>query len=388
MSLISPRNTKVFKWLNFFHGFQLFSPIAIVYFSQVLDSYALAASILSVTFVSSALLEIPAGVISDFYGRRKTAICGSVCFFLAIIAYVIGRNYWFFVAGGVLQGAMQALWSGNNEALLYESDGQDAESSYHHSLGKTTSFFHLAATISALLGGLLATLTSFRFVFAISTIPAFLMIVSALYFIEPRHTKNLRQESLYHLKESLKYLAKNVRLRTMATASTLEAGGLAIFNIYPLFVRTVWPVWGLGITRAWNGLAATISTWYSGAAIEKLGSIKTIVYSGLWSRCVIILATIKPTIVSPVIASSSSLSYGTGVVAGSTLMQSEFTDHQRATLASITSLFGSLFVAVFSILAGLLADKFGPAKAILICQIPLIISTILYASLGKHEKQE
>ena len=66
-------NTKIeiLKWFNFFLDYKLYAPISIIYFTSITHSFALGMSIFSIEMVSSALLEIPTGVISDRIGRKK-----------------------------------------------------------------------------------------------------------------------------------------------------------------------------------------------------------------------------------------------------------------------------------------------------------------------------
>lgn len=75
---------------------------------------------------------------------------------------------------------------------------------------------------------------------------------------------------------------------------------------------------------------------------------------------------------------SASVLYGTGEVAKSTLLQHEFTDGQRATMASINSLAGNAFFAVFVVLVGILADRVGLAGSLLIAQICLLPVLYMY----------
>ncbi|KKQ81005.1 MAG: hypothetical protein UT01_C0002G0032 [Candidatus Daviesbacteria bacterium GW2011_GWA1_38_7] len=69
-------------------------------------------------------------------------------------------------------------------------------------------------------------------------------------------------------------------------------------------------------------------------------------------------------------------------------MQQEFNDAQRATLGSINSFMGNLAFGFFAMILGIVADKFGPTKALLfayICSLPtLLISWSLFKN-NRHE---
>ena len=280
---------------------------------------------------------------------------------------------------------MQSLYMGNNDSLLYESGLQDGDEKYHDNLGKTETYFHLASTVSALIGGALAVI-SFRLVYVVSILPAIAMAITSFYFIEPARAVNTKKKALYHVAEALNFLRKNGKLRVITVASSLEFGvGHAMFGLQAAYVNTVWPVWALGVARALSGLFATISFWFSGQIIDRLKPLKTAFLSGVWSWGLSIIALIHTSLISPFLLTLTSLSFGSGTVAESTLLHDEFNSEQRATLGSITSLIGSLVFAVASIGVGYLADKFGPARGLLIGQIPLIIASLLFLKLRSKQ---
>jgi len=384
MQKIAPHNTKIFQWFNFFHGFQLYSPIAVIYFAAVTGSYAKAASLLSVAFIAQLLFEIPTGVISDSYGRKRAVTLGAISYMMAIAFYAIGANYWLLLVGAILEGLRGAFFSGNNDSLLYESGLQDGDEKYHHNMAKTETYFHLAATVSAIIGGLIA-IASLKTVFLFTLLSALAMVVASLSVIEPKHEVSIKKKSLFHIAEAVRYIKKNNKLRVIGLASSIEFGfGHAAFGLQSAFVNTIWPIWAVGISRALSGLFATMSYALSGRIIDKFGPLKTVFVSGAWSRSLAFIGLVKPTIVSPALLSVTSLSFGSSTVAESTLLQQEFNSGQRATLGSITSVAGSFWFAVGSVTLGYFADKIGLQKAMLIGLIPLTLSTILYLRLVRR----
>ncbi len=86
--------------------------------------------------------------------------------------------------------------------------------------------------------------------------------------------------------------------------------------------------------------------------------------------------------------SSTSIFHGSGSTATTTLLQKEFTDHQRATMSSLNSFAGSLFFAVVAFFTGLFADKIGPTKTLLILQIISLPTLWLLWKLYTLPKQE
>jgi hypothetical protein len=81
-----------------------------------------------------------------------------------------------------------------------------------------------------------------------------------------------------------------------------------------------------------------------------------------------IVGALAQSSLTPMIISSSVLLYGADTTAPESLKQREFTDSQRATMASLNALGGSLLYGIFSILMGLFADRLNPFAALLVTQ--------------------
>lgn len=72
------KNILLLKFMSFFNGFWLFSPLAVIYFEQVTHSYALAMLAFSLVTLSQSIAEIPCGMFSDRCSRKQTLVVGSV----------------------------------------------------------------------------------------------------------------------------------------------------------------------------------------------------------------------------------------------------------------------------------------------------------------------
>ena len=82
------RDLRLLTWFNFLTDFKLYAPVAIIYFSHVAHSYALGAGILSITYVTSALCDIPTGIYSDRIGRKTTLVLALLT--MGLSTFVIG----------------------------------------------------------------------------------------------------------------------------------------------------------------------------------------------------------------------------------------------------------------------------------------------------------
>lgn len=378
-------NIKLLKWFNFFTDLRLYAPIAIIYFAQVTGSYALGMSIFSVTMVSSALFEIPTGILSDFVGRRKTIILGALAAVFYSIFYAIGQSFWILIIGAVLEGLSRSFYSGNNDAFLHDSLTKEGkEDEYEQHLGQLNSMFQVALGISALVGGILA-VWSFSLIMWLSVFSQIACLLIAFRMVDPQIHSQASGNMYQHINEALRKFAGSYKLRLLSLSSILSYGfGEASYLFQAAFYNTLWPVWAIGIGKTFSNIGATASFWYSGAMIKRFGSTKLLFITDIYSRLVNIIATVFPTIASPILMSSTSLTYGVSSVAESSLMQKEFTQKQRATMGSLNSFAGSIFFGIVAYLLGLAADSFTPAHALLTLHLIRIPTIGLYWLLFKH----
>lgn len=383
--LLMHKNVKLLYWLNFFIDFSPSAPIAVLYFSKVAGSFALGMSVYSIIMLAAALFQIPTGILSDLYGRKITIVLGAFSQFLGSVFFAVGGYYYILLIGAALMGLGRAFYSGNNEAILFESLKSEAkEKDYHHFLGKTSSMFQVALASSAFIGGFIAN-RSFVLVMWVTVIPQFLAFVVSLFFIEPPKHYLKEAKGLSLIKESFKQFKLNMKLRLLTFAQVIDyAFGEAAYQFRTTFIATLWPVWAIGIASFMNNLFAAVSYFFSGKVISKFSPYKIFFFEVIYGRIVNLSSLIFPTVVSPVLMSTTSLTYGVGNVTQGMLLQKEYSDQQRATLGSLISLAGSMTFAVVAIIIGAIGDKIGPAKTLIIINIILFAPLIFYRKIFKH----
>ncbi|KKR48090.1 MAG: hypothetical protein UT85_C0042G0003 [Candidatus Levybacteria bacterium GW2011_GWA2_40_16] len=382
------RNIKLLTWFNFFTDFKLYAPVAIIYFSQVSGSFALGMAIFSIAMVSSALFEIPTGIFSDMIGRKKTVILGAISAVLYVVFYALGTSFIFLAIGALFEGLSRSFYSGNNDALLHDSlSSEKQEHLYEKYLGRINAMFQIALAISAVLGGVIA-YWSFPLVIWLSVIPQIICLVLASKIIEPR-VPIIESGNVYkHLAEAFSLFVKNRKLRILGGANAIGFGfGEVGYEFQSAFYQTVWPVWAIGIAKSLSNIGATISFYYSGRIIKKYNAPWILFIGSLYNRAAGTIAVLFPSPISPLLMSSTSLTYGVATVAENGLMQKEFTQKQRATMSSLNSFIGNIFFGIIAVIIGFFADKLSPAIALLIVQAGLLPMHWLYWKLFKHEKE-
>ncbi|MDO8619077.1 MAG: MFS transporter [Candidatus Daviesbacteria bacterium] len=381
------RNIKLIYLINFLLDFRFYAPIMIIYLSQITGSFALAMSVFSAVTISSALFEVPTGVFSDFLGRRGTLIIGAAFGTLAGLSYALGFAYWVLLLGGVFEGISRSFFSGNNDALLYDSiDPDKRETEYPHLLGKTSSMFQLALAISATIGGLIAQ-NSLNLVVWLSVIPQFICFLVSFWIIEPKVHYQKSTNIYSHLTEAIWLFIKNPKLRWLTLADMIDHGiGEAAWLFKSAFIQLWWPFWAIGIAQTLANGGAFISFYFSGKLIKRFGEFRLLIIGNIYSKISNFTALLFPSILSPAIMSTSSLFYGVVQTSKNTLLQKEFTDHQRASMSSLNSLAINIFLGVFAVILGAFADKFGPTNALIFAFILALPALLIYIKLFRENK--
>ncbi len=383
------KNIKLLTWFNFCLDFRIYSAIAVLYFAEVTGSFALALAVFSIGKIASALLEVPTGVLSDLIGRKTTIVLGQIGSIFAIVYYAIGGSFIFLAIGAILEGLAHSFFSGNNSALLYDSLKEEGkEEQYSEYEGKTSSMFQVALAISALVGSITLGFESFQFLFWLSVVPQVVGLILAFQIIEPRtHYNKIDTNIFNHFKEALKNFKKNAKLRTLSLAQIFGHGiGESMHQFSPAFLVTLWPAWAVALVRVLNHVFAAIGYRVSGALIRKFGELRVLMWGKSTNFMVSTVIIAYPTVLTPLINSLTAFGFGAGVVAQSSLVQKEFSNEQRATMGSLTSLARSLFFGIASVALGLWADKVGPTYALLTGQLLLALPIFLYWQLFKNNK--
>jgi MFS family permease len=382
ISARASRNIRLFYVYNFFQDFRPYAPLGILYFAEVSGSFTGGMAVFGIITISAAILELPLGVVSDLIGRRFTLLAGSFFSALSLIGFALSTSYWMLVAGAICAGVAGAMFSGNNDALLHDSVkavGREAE--FHDYLGRTASMFQIALATSAIIGGFIGNF-SLRLLMFISVIPQVVTLLVSFFFFDIPAAESgepdQRANPFLHLGKSLKLFAHNPALRRISIASAWSnAFGEGGYQFQAAFIAGIWPVWAIGIAKTLGNVSAAISFRFSGAVIKRFGMLRSSLFGRIYGRILMTVAVTWVTRVSPLLMSLGGLMFGVQSVADGALMHREYSDEQRATMGSISSLLGSVFFALASVLIGFMADRFSPRLSFLFIQLLMVPPIII-----------
>jgi MFS family permease len=377
------KNISLLKWYNFFYDFRPYEAIAVLYYVSVTGSFALGLMVFAIASIAAAIFEVPTGVMSDRIGRKKTVIYGSVSSVVAISLYAFGGSFLWLALGAIFNGLTRALLSGNNDALLYDTLRQQKKThEFAEKLGKVKSMFEIGLAVSALLASALA-FVSLQAVMVVSIVPQVVCALISLRFIEPGvHDAKIPENIYSHLRQAVNAFVVNAKLRKLSAAYVLDyAIEETYFQFKPAFIATLWPTWALGLSRALDNLLGFLGFHFAGRIVAWLGELKTLFAHQTLGRINMLVGAGLPSPISPVLLSINAFFYGIGETASGSLLQKEFTDRQRATMGSLNSFAGNILYAVAMVGTGIVADRIGPAKTILLLGIMAISVVLIYGEM-------
>jgi len=240
------------------------------------------------------ILDVPAGYISDLFGRKHCLIAVG---FINIFSYQFllhGKNFFGFVLFEICAALAYSLYSGCDIAMIYDTlDAIGEKKNEITYLGKRVFYGQLGETIASFLGGMLAAY-SLSLPVKINAITACLPFLIALTLVEPPRKKLDHQNHLKNIQFIFKSLFKHSSLLSL----------LIIFNIFYGFAtfaavwsyQTYWetvkiPIAYFGYLWAFFNLIVALTARVSSKVESKInakwmilfiGICPIIAYLGLW----------------------------------------------------------------------------------------------------------
>lgn len=390
------RNILLFKITQFFGGLWFLAPLAIVYFETITQSYAVAMSVFAVSSLSTTFMEIPAGLFSDKIGRRKTLLFSPLLICLAFLLWALAGNFHclsLLFIGAFLYGTADAVRSGTDEALIYETMEELGEQeNFKIQYAKSRGWGQTGATVSAILAALISYYSSLQILAWTSIIPFIAQLIAVWLYIEPKRSqKPKKANSWINFQLAFKKIWQNRKLRFYTSIEMIDtAFGTATFRFEGAYYQTLITQWGVNIVRFSKHILGIIG-FFIVPYFRKINIVKLFFGSMIGNAFVRLIGVILNNTFAPFIMATVSLFYGTERTSCANIMQNEFSPEQRATMKSIISCLSSIFAAFVLILMGWIADIYGARTAILIAilvKIAVIISSLIILNKKKFDKLE
>lgn len=339
-------------------SFAVVMPIITLYFQEsgllIRDIF-----VLQVIFsIAIVVFEVPSGYFADVFGRKGSLVLGVLVGTGGFLMYYLALGFWGFAAAEILLAISAAFLSGADSAFLYDTLQQHNATDQHtRHQGRIISVSRISEAVASLLGGFLATIIALKSIFLVEFIVMALAIPIVFTMKEPQippsteKRRNIFQILSFALRENKKLLWLNIFSGVISTVTLVM-----VWFAQPYWEKLEVPLLYFGVMWAGLNVLVAIGAFFA-HRLEKIFSFRTlfgfiamlpIILYGLLALgfkylalAVIPLFWVLRGVFNPI-----SLDY----------INRETDSSTRATVVSISQLFGRAFFSVLSPFLGWIAD--------------------------------
>lgn len=308
-------------------------------------------------------------------------IVGILSSITAVLFFSLASDFMFLCIGGIFMGLANSLFSGNNSAILFDTMKADNSLSLHHKiLGHGHAVGYSGRAASALICALILYLSSdLKLLFWLTLLPQIAAFLVALAIIDPQIVTPHKDNIKNHLAKAFSLLRRNHKAKWLTLAFVGDCSvGYVGYEMITAFINTLIPSWAVGVFEALFCIFGGIGAYISSAIIKLTGYLKGFIFGILLIGLLRMLSIFIGTLIAPILFIFSQLIYAITDASQQHLLQMEYTDKERATIGSITSLISSIVWAISSVLIGWLADKTNVQTALIIVTLIWMMRIFLF----------
>lgn len=277
------RNIPIFFVFRLLRDAHLWIPVWVVYLT-VEQGFTLTEVTAAdgLFFLAISVLEVPTGAVADRWGRRRSLALGALCFAGALVLFAYATLFPLLLASFALWALADALMSGADLALLFDSlRALGRERDYERLAGRSEAAMWGGVTAATLLGAPIAAVTSMRFTIGAGVVVSLVTAGVALLLVEPPRGREPgeRAEQAAHGLGYLATLTAGLRLvwhdravRWVVVLAGLSTAtlGASMYLVQPMLLSR-----GVAVGFAFSAWQVP---WVAGAALGALAA------SALWRR--------------------------------------------------------------------------------------------------------
>ncbi len=366
---------------TFFSNLHFFSAVLIPFFTDWGGISKFQALLLQSWFMFWIfILEIPTGIIADYFGRKYSLALGALTVTFGALIYGSIPSFPIFLLGEFLFAAAFAFMSGADDAFLFDSlKEQGRESEIQSMTGKVHAIQLVAMLVAAPLGGLIASKLGINAPMYASAIPFLIASTIAMTMKEPKvFDKTLESRRYLDIaKRGLRFFYQNRKLRLIAFDAILVsiAAYYVIWLYQPLLQKIAMPIAFFGIYHFFLvGSEIVIALNFSKLENIVKSAKNYMRFTAIITALmffVVFLFTNKITVLFFVIIAGG---FGlTRLELMTAYMNKLIPSAQRATVLSSISMFRRFSLALFNPFIGYLSDRSLPLTLLIVGMIPLLV---------------
>lgn len=366
---------------SFFRHFAFFSAVLVPFFTDWGHISFTQIQILQSWFMLwMFILEIPTGAVADFFGRKQSIVLGSLCIAAGALVYGSVPQFGIFLFGEFLWALGNALLSGADRALLYDTLKQHGKVHTSTALfGKAHSFELFGMMIGALLGGPLAQHFGLNVPMLLSAASFMLSGLFGWFLPEPPRDNSVSESKRYLdvIKTGAHFFitSRPLRLMTLNAVVVASAAYFVIWLYQPLLQSLGVPIAYFGVIHAlFVGAEILIASNFS--RLERwVGSSKNLLaFMAVLPALAFFAAGAKPSLITAglLIVFAGGLGL-TRIEYISALMNKMIPSAERATVLSSLSMFRRFALVFLNPLVGFAADRSLTLALIGVGILPLLV---------------
>ncbi len=385
------KNIYLFNIYHLLSGLWLFSPLAVIYFQEVCNSYTTAILAYSLINLTQSISEVPLGVLSDRNGRKTNLCISAILLCLNMICWAIagvGGGIWMLFLGSVLRGVGISFMTGTDAAFLYETMADlRRKKLFDKVYAKAMSYNQLGLLLSAICATIVTFYLPLIWLAWLSVLPTIGLIICTSLFKEPKSNFDENLSPWAQMKKSFWLLLKRKKLRNYTAMRVLSSGlVLSIYRYEILYYAQLIATYLITIVRIIMHLSGYIS-FLLVPMVRRFNFLQLLFLSSLGAAIVRGIAVAINNSLTPFLSAFANLSYGVGVTAQTTLLQKEYNKSLRATMHSLSDFLCGFAVTIIGYLYGLMADYTSPRVALSVAIGVQVIIAMLYKQLFRIYKK-
>lgn len=199
--------------------------------------------------VTSLIFEIPSGVISDVFGRKKTMILSQCFFVISAFLMMIAESTWSVYLALMLDALGYNFSSGTREALAYDSLKKAGKEEEYDKYASTEMMIYRIGNASAMLCAGLALFIGYQRAYCVDMVLGTLCLYFSFQLKEVSANEVSSKQKIWQqiwecIKESILFLLKNGRATKLMFWNAFIG---AIATLYLFFLQAQLPLYGLPI---------------------------------------------------------------------------------------------------------------------------------------------
>ncbi|MAR84542.1 MAG: hypothetical protein CMF55_07120 [Legionellales bacterium] len=360
-----------------FYGLSLFN----IFFLQSLFAIAV------------IVLEVPAGVLSDCYGRKRCVCYGAVMAIVSASLFLLWTSFFGFILAELAYAMAFVLFSGSDTALLFESSDRQQ---YSHHESRVQAYSRSSEGLSGFIGGLAYSLS-------IVLLPILELIAAIILLYQTLSLKEVRSSYPAHWRGSQLRLAWLEQLRSLKQHfMNPDNGFIRLVILFSAFVSTitlsmfwllqVWfaqhhlaPYWMGCVWLVYHSCSAFASLWVK-PCMARLSIDKLFIGLFLGCTCVVIIGGVVSSQGVLILFLLSALLFGFKMPFIFCVINQSVSHDIRAGLLSLDSCVSRALFAVISLVVGYVVQAFSFQAAFYVLAGFQVVSFFILLPLIKYKQ--